>query len=102
MSSLIDFLDTSTDQKKIVLPAPLSKSVSLAVENALATSSLTKMSTDKVEEFSNKVSELATSDVVLHELSNKIGMPKEFETEEEFVNRAKSALANILKAKLSK
>lgn len=102
MSSLSEYLEKARNQEKNALPAPSSKTVSLAVSSILKASPFLKMPTDSVEEFSHKVSELATSDVVLNKLSDDIGEPRELETEDEFVDRAKLALTNILKNKLSK
>ena len=44
--------------------------------------------------------ELANSNEVIDELSNAIGKPKNDETEEEFVKRAKITFENILRKKL--
>ena len=57
---------------------------------------------NEASEFSNQVSELATSVEVINELSDEIGVPKNYETEDEFVERAKATLTKILKRKLSK
>lgn len=105
MSSLSKYLEkkrNQRDQEKNALVVPSSKMVSLEVAGVLKASQFLKMPTDSVEEFSHKVSELATSDFVLNKLSDDIGEPKELETEDEFVDRAKLALTNILKNELSK
>lgn len=54
------------------------------------------------EEFSGEVAALVRSDAVLGELGSEVGNPRPNETEDEFVERAKSALAGILRKKLSK
>jgi len=55
-----------------------------------------------VEEFSNEVSQMVNSDKFLDEFSKDVGMPKVDESEDEFVNRAKDVMRNLLRAKLSK
>jgi hypothetical protein len=54
------------------------------------------------EKFVSEVVEAANSDYVIDELSQSIGQPKEEETEDEFVNRSKSSLKNILKQRFMK
>ena len=49
-----------------------------------------------VQEFSQNVSSYATSQEVITALSNEIGPPGNHEDEEQFVNRAKQALREIL------
>lgn len=59
-------------------------------------------SNNKEEQFSEELSQLVYSDNFLDELSDKIGQPTEAETEDEFVNRAKTTMRQMLKNKLSK
>lgn len=54
------------------------------------------------EKFSEEVVKAANSDEVLTELSQEIGEPKETESEDEFVESAKTTFAKILKRKLMK
>ncbi|MCL1479677.1 MAG: hypothetical protein MH219_20235 [Marinobacter sp.] len=54
----------------------------------------------QANEFSSEVMEISTSDKVIKELSEKVGTPLESETEDEFVQRASSALKSILMSKL--
>lgn len=61
-----------------------------------------KMSSGDAGKFSEKVTELAYSEKFLNEFSNEIGSPKEGESENEFVKRAKNKMANLLRAKLGK
>lgn len=60
------------------------------------------MSESEKEKFSNNVAKIANSDEVLTELSNSLGLPKEEESEDEFVKRGKTILTKILKNKLAK
>jgi hypothetical protein len=55
-----------------------------------------------VEKFSTEVSKLAYSGEFLDEFSKDIGQPKENESEDEFVNRAKKTMKDLLRKKLSK
>ena len=48
------------------------------------------------KEFVRKAKELANSDKVISKLSNELGSPKKGETEDEFVNRGKDILRDIL------
>lgn len=54
----------------------------------------------RADDFSSKVIALTTSENVISELSEKVGVPLESETEEEFVQRASSTLKSILMSKL--
>ena len=60
------------------------------------------ISKNEEEKFSKEVADLAYSDEVITELNDKIGAIKDTESEEEFVRRAKSNLADILRKKLFK
>jgi len=61
-----------------------------------------RISTNDANKFSEKVTQLAYSEEFLNEFSNEIGLPKEGESEEEFVMRAKNKMKNLLKVKLEK
>lgn len=52
------------------------------------------------EEFAEKVSSLSHSDEFISELSEEIGVPMDSETEDQFVARAKKAMADLLRKKL--
>lgn len=54
------------------------------------------------KEFIKKVEELVNSEKVISKLSNELGSPKKEETEDEFVNRGKDILRNILTDALKK
>jgi len=55
----------------------------------------------QAEKFSNEVSNYVTSDEVISELSDNVGAPKQDESEDEFVERASTALREILKKKFN-
>ena len=55
----------------------------------------------QAEKFSNEVSNYATSDEVISELSDNVGAPKQDESEDEFVKRASTALREILGKKFN-
>lgn len=57
---------------------------------------------NKIEKFSHDVSVLAYSDEFLDELDSKIGMPLNNETEDEFVDRSKKIMKNLLLKKFKK
>ena len=48
------------------------------------------------DRFISEVVNLAHSEKIITSLSEEVGQPKENESEDEFVNRAKSTLANLL------
>jgi|LakMenE18May11ns_1017448.scaffolds.fasta_scaffold9938225_5 hypothetical protein len=52
------------------------------------------------EEFADKVSSLSHSDEFIADLSGDIGLPLNGESEEDFVARAKKAMADLLRRKL--
>ena len=101
---MANFKDYLKDRKEggTALIASTASLISGAIGKELAGSGEFIITDEKSSEFSHKLSELATSDEVMNELSDEIGAPKNDETEDEFVERAKSALATILKRKLSK
>lgn len=78
---------------------PISKNISALVIQDPKSFSVFK-SQKKLKEFSSKVSEVAYSDEVIDELSQNVGEPQEDETEDQFVERAKSEMKKILKKKL--
>ena len=98
MSNFKDFVN-SIDKNEISLSS--SQELATKISNSLTTSaiSITKFDSEK---FGTEVVKVAKSDEVLTELSQSIGDPKEEESEDEFVERAKSTLAAILKRKLMK
>ncbi|MDG0795657.1 hypothetical protein [Pectobacterium punjabense] len=55
---------------------------------------------DKAEKFTEQAVKLITQDDFLDELETSIGLPRESETEDEFVSRAKSRMKALLTKKL--
>ena len=102
MTTLKDYLEESKVARATSLVLPSSKTLANVIAKELIASPLVQISNNEASEFSNQVSELATSAEVINELSDEIGAPKNHETEDEFVERAKSTLTKILKRKLSK
>jgi len=92
MSNFKDFYENN--KKELVIS-------SSGLARAINSNILFGLSKNKEKEFANKISKIAYSDEVLTELSDEIGTIQEEETEEQFVNRAKSSLRKILKDKLS-
>ncbi|WP_022954227.1 hypothetical protein [Leucothrix mucor] len=99
MSNFRDFVKSRTGQKMI--SSSSAQGLTTQISGTLATTGLSISSNDR-EKFSSEVVQVANSDEVLTELSESIGDPKENESEDEFVERAKSTLAKILKNKLIK
>lgn len=100
MAMFKDYLEKIKIAKDTSLTIPSSNILGIAIRKEIVASTL-EISNVKTSELSNKISELATSAEVINELSDEIGEPKNHETEDEFVERAKSTLKNILKRKLS-
>ena len=99
MSNFKDFIKSRSEQKMI--SSSSAQGLATQVSGAIVTSGLSISSNDR-EKISSEVVQVANSDEVLAELSESIGEPKENESEDEFVERAKSTLANILRNKLMK
>lgn len=99
MSDFKNFVKSSAGQK--VIGPSSSQSLTAQISGSLATRAINISSSDR-EKFSSEVVKVANSDEVLTQLSESIGDPKENESEDEFVERAKSTLAKILKNKLMK
>jgi hypothetical protein len=99
MSNFKDFVKSRAGQKMI--SSSSAQGLATQISGTIATTVLSISSNDR-EKFSSEVVQVANSDEVLAELSESIGDPKENESEDEFVERAKSTLAKILKNKLMK
>lgn len=103
MSDFKDFFNAKTNTEKTELASIGSK-----INNILMTASVTGLLVGSgkkekaADEFSNKVSQFVHSDEFIGELSKDIGTPKENESEDEFVSRAKDAMKNLLRKQLSK
>lgn len=70
------------------------------VQTEVGVATLTTLGKSKASEFAREVKALASNQEFVAQLSKDIGEPKESETEDEFVNRAKQTMKNLLKAKL--
>jgi hypothetical protein len=122
MTNFKDFFKSVESENKSLTQNDSSKTaVTTAINNVFSTSSAIKSisstalasnsingllsNSNKKEiaakKFSNNVSELVHSDEFLEEFSEKVGTPKESESEDEFVNRAKDIMRTLLKTKLS-
>lgn len=107
MASLKEFIKSYKDNKNgLSLPSPSSKELTNVISkeiktNSAASLSISALSSSDTEKFSSQMAELANSDTVLTELSNSLGVPKEHESEDEFVERAKSIFKNILSKKMT-
>ncbi|OBU35960.1 hypothetical protein CTM76_00680 [Photobacterium phosphoreum] len=99
MSNFKDFVKFRIGTKMI--SSSSEQCLTTQISGMLATTDLSISSNDK-EKFSSEVVQVANSDEVLTELSESIGEPTENESEDEFVERAKSTFAKILKNKLMK
>lgn len=97
-----NFKDFVTSTRKNELSNASSLALTARIGNILAVSVPSIFSAADREKFSEEVVKAANSDEVLTELSQEIGEPKETETEDEFVERAKTTFAKILKRKLMK
>lgn len=99
MSSFNDFFKTvkTTDNSLITSKEVVATTISntLVSVNGL-------FSNSEREKFAAKVSEFAFSDAFLNEFSDDVGLPKENESEDKFVERAKSTMRTLLMKKLSK
>ena len=102
MITFKDYLDQAKLARNTALALPSSNKLANIISQELIASPLVNISNTEAHELSNKVSELAISVEVINELSDEIGAPKNHETEDEFVERAKATLTNILKRKMSK
>jgi len=97
MSNFKDFVETY--KKNAISTSSSSQELAVKIADSLSSVNLNISNFDRVK-FGNEVVALANSDEVLNEWSQSIGDPKETESEDEFVDRAKSTLASILKRKL--
>jgi len=94
LTSLTRFL-TARKNKTLV---PLSGTAD-DIEKVVLVSKFTK--NDESKEFSERVVSLVNSPEVINEVSDKLGVPKDGESQQEFVARGKNALRDTLLKKLS-
>ena len=98
MSSFKDFFSQQSGSPTL----PSISDVSALIASSISSLSVLggQMSLKQKEEFSTKVSSLAYSNEFIEELSSQIGKPQPDETEDEFVERAKSTMKKLLSQKL--
>jgi hypothetical protein len=108
VSDFKDFFKSAKTENNL-----LSKSDSeIAIAHTIATSAMSLVShfgsvsgsnlNKEKEKFSAEVSKLAHSDDFIETLSKDIGKPRDSESEDEFVDRAKRTMKDLLRKKLSK
>lgn len=108
MANLKEFLTRSAEQapaapEKLGSPFPALQRQELmqAMNRGIGLSMGALIQADQAGAFAAQVSELATSDAVMDELSDQLGTPRAGETEDAFVARAQATMARILSGKLS-
>lgn len=105
MVKLKDILRRGDQSGPKLLTSQNLKNATTAIATRLQTSLMTtaivpSMSTDETTKFSIQAAEIVTQDEFLDELESKIGDPKENESEDAFVFRAKEQMRTLLKSKL--
>ena len=106
MTDPLSFKDfyNSEDNPDRKLPASL-QSAAVATESiakrlaGLVLGSGAELSSNSQMEFGERVAEITHSDNFIDELSREIGVPRADETEQGFVERAKEAMASLLRTK---
>ncbi len=94
MASLKEFINSSGISKFL----PSAENRQLAISKSLTNVS----SVSERNKFSAELSKLVCEEGFITELSDGIGKPKDNESEDEFVSRAKVILSNLLDNRLSK
>lgn len=97
IDTIYEYFNNISNDKKISINSSLEKSIETQLSELLPS-----LSTNKTIEFSKAVTDIATSNEVLNSLSDRLGTPKEKETEDAFVKRGKSILADLIRKKLTK
>ncbi|ACK67270.1 hypothetical protein PCC8801_3299 [Rippkaea orientalis PCC 8801] len=99
MSSFKEFMDEAEESPTKALP---SSNMSLSAIQTSLTSAVSNLLTpfsvpsDKKQEFSEEVSSLVQDEAFISEFSDRIGLPSEIETEDEFVERGSDVLRKML------
>lgn len=96
MSNFLEKAKNSNLELKLASTALATSISMIAIKSAL----IPNLSLSASRKFGDEVVALAYSKEALIELSDEIGDPKEKESEDEFVERAKSTFADILRRKL--
>jgi hypothetical protein len=89
-------------QSKSEQTTKLANSLMTTITTFTTFSPFLNLSLSKKEKFCTEVSELVHSDDFLDEFSKVIDKPKDNESEDEFVDRAKRSMKSLLMKKLSK
>ncbi len=100
MTNLKNFI-LSLKNKDDKLPVPTIAKINLEISVIPSIYSLEISNSDK-ENFSNMVADMTNSKEFINELSNKIENPKNNESEDEFVIRAKEIMKKLLKDNLKR
>jgi len=99
MSSFKEFIDEAEESPTKALP---SSNISLSAIQTSLTSAVSNLLTpfsvpsDKKQKFSEEVSNLVRDEAFISEFSDRIGLPSEIETEDEFVERGSDVLRKML------
>jgi len=96
-----DFVNSVKNKSEALESMPSSTELAKKISGSLISAPI-NISHSQSKKFATQLTKISHSEDVLTELSNAIGKPKEMESEDEFVERAKSTLANILRTKLIK
>ena len=96
MSNFLEKAKNSNLELKLASTALATSISMIAIKSAL----IPNLSLSASRKFGDEVVALAYSKEALIELSDEIGDPKEKESEDEIVERAKSTFADILRRKL--
>lgn len=102
MSNFKNFVLKINNNKELIDKRPSTDLIASSIMNELAATSFIGLSSSEKGRFSSEVARLASSNEVLTELSDSLGRPREDESENEFVERAKTTFASILRYKLMK
>lgn len=94
--------DLINSSKSTQIEATTDKAYDLINTNLTGTliSGQLSLKSNEIDEFSRKLAKTATSDEVLDELSSKVGIPADNESEDEFVKRASDILYKLLSKKM--
>jgi len=101
MPSLKEFISATKNESNLLISKNTLNILTTKISGRILASGVSISGSDN-EKFSSEVANLAHSDEVLTKLSDNVGKPKSGESEDEFVNRAKTAMAKILRQKLMK
>ena len=103
MSTFKEFIQNKNSENKSLLGSKSFNQIDL-MRGISSNLILSKVLVGQSEEdkFSSEVAEIVAGNEFISELSDKIGKPKINESENEFVDRAKNLLRELLKSKVLK